>query len=102
MIVVIFIICLFILLGIIFSMGKGSFLISGYNTMPKKEKEEYDAVSLCKFMGKIMFLIAFCMSLFLSSEVFNIKALFYIGLTLFFVVIIFTLIYSNTGNRFKK
>ncbi|APF28456.1 DUF3784 domain-containing protein [Clostridium botulinum] len=99
---VVFIIGLFILLGIILSMGKGSFLIAGFNTMSKEEKEEYDVVSLCKFMGKVMFIIAFCITLFLLSEIFKIRVLFYIGLILFFIVIIFTLIYSNTGNRFKK
>lgn len=99
---VVFIIGLFILLGIILSMGKGSFLIAGFNTMSKEEKEEYDVVSLCKFMGKIMFIIAFCITLFLLSEILKIKVIFYIGLILFFIVIIFTLIYSNTGNRFKK
>ncbi|KYN75947.1 hypothetical protein A0J52_16365 [Clostridium sporogenes] len=102
MIGVVFIIGLFILLGIILSMGKGSFLIAGFNTMSKEEKEEYDVVSLCKFMGKIMFIIAFCITLFLLSEILKIKVIFYIGLILFFIVIIFTLIYSNTGNRFKK
>lgn len=99
---VVFIIGLFILLGIILSMGKGSFLITGFNTMSKEEKEEYDVVSLCKFMGKVMFIIAFCITLFLLSEIFKIKVIFYIGLILFFVVVIFTLIYTNTGNRFKK
>ncbi|EPY2276470.1 DUF3784 domain-containing protein [Clostridium sporogenes] len=102
MIGVVFIIGLFILLGIILSMGKGSFLIAGFNTMSKEEKEEYDVVSLCKFMGKVMFIIAFCITLFLLSEIFKIKVIFYIGLILFFVVVIFTLIYTNTGNRFKK
>ncbi len=70
--------------------------------MPKEEKKEYDVVSLCKFMGKVMFIIAFCITLFLLSEILKIKVIFYIGLILFFIVIIFTLIYSNTGNRFKK
>ncbi|ENK0840351.1 DUF3784 domain-containing protein [Clostridium sporogenes] len=102
MIGVVFIIGLFILLGIILSMGKGSFFIAGFNTMPKEEKKEYDVVSLCKFMGKVMFIIAFCITLFLLSEILKIKVIFYIGLILFFIVIIFTLIYSNTGNRFKK
>ncbi|EPY2272027.1 DUF3784 domain-containing protein [Clostridium sporogenes] len=102
MIGIVFIIGLFILLGIILSMGKGSFLIAGFNTMSKEEKEQYDVGSLCKFMGKVMFIIAFCITLFLLSEIFKIKVILYIGLILFFVVVIFTLIYTNTGNRFKK
>ena len=98
----IFIIGLFVLLGIILSIGKGSFLIAGFNTMSKKEKEEYDVVSLCKYMGKFMFMIAFCIILFVLSDVFAMKVLFNIGLMLFFVALIFTMIYSNTGNRFKR
>jgi hypothetical protein len=98
----IIIIGLFILLGIILSMGKGSFLIAGFNTMSKKEKEEYDVVSLCKFMGKFMFIIAFCVTLFALSDILALKILFNIGLALFLAAIIFILIYLNTGNRFKK
>ncbi|EJO5347424.1 DUF3784 domain-containing protein [Clostridium botulinum] len=102
MIVVGFVIALFVLLGIILSMGKGFFLIAGFNTMSKEEKEKYDVVSLCKFMGKVMFIIAFCVILFLLSDIYEIKAIFYVGLILFFITVIFTLIYTSTGDRFKK
>ena len=50
MIVLLLIIVLFVVLGIVFINGKGSFLIAGYNTMPPEEKEKYDEVALCKFM----------------------------------------------------
>ncbi|MEK6266410.1 MAG: DUF3784 domain-containing protein [Clostridium sp.] len=30
--------------------GKGSFLIAGYNTMPKEEKDKYNSVKLSKFL----------------------------------------------------
>ncbi|CAM3956957.1 DUF3784 domain-containing protein [Mesobacillus zeae] len=93
---------LFIVLGIIFSNGKGSFLIAGYNTMHKKEKEKYDTVSLCKFMGKAMFSIAFSMAFWVLSDAFKIKWLFYVGLVLFLCTIVFIIIYTNSGNRFKK
>ncbi|MBD5586081.1 DUF3784 domain-containing protein [Clostridium botulinum] len=102
MIGVAFIIGLFIVLGIILSMGKGSFLIAGFNTMSKEEKEGYDVVSLCKFMGKVMFMIAFCIILFLLSDILKRRVLFNIGLILFFITLAITIIYPNTGNRFKK
>ena len=50
---------LFIILGVIFSLGKGAFLIAGYNTSNKEEKAKYDEKALCKFMGKSMFTLAF-------------------------------------------
>lgn len=93
---------LFIILGIILSIGKGSFLIAGFNTMSKEEKDSYDVLALCRYMGKFMFLIAFCITLFTLSDILAIKLLFNIGIILFVVAIIFTLIYANTGNRFRK
>ena len=99
---VIFIIGVFILFGIILSLGKGSFLIAGFNTMTKEEKEKYDVISLCKFFGKAMFSFDFCITLFLLSELLEMKILFNIGLALFFAITLFVLVYSNTGNRFKK
>lgn len=99
---VILIIVIFIVFGIILSLGKWSFLIAGFNTMTKEEKEKYDVISLCKFWGKCMFLFAFCITLFLLSELWEMKILFNIGFTLIFAITLFMLVYSNTGNRFKK
>lgn len=93
---------LFILAGTMLSLGKWSFLIAGFNSMSKEEKENYDVLALCKFTGKFMFLIAFCISLFILSEIFMVKALFSIGMTFFIASIIFVIIYANTGNRFAK
>lgn len=42
---------LFACISIIFFMGKGSFLIAGYNTASKEEKARYDEKKLCKVMG---------------------------------------------------
>jgi hypothetical protein len=99
---VILIIVIFIVFGIILSLGKGSFLIAGFNTMTKEEKEKYDVISLCKFWGISMFLFAFCIILFLLSELWEMKILFNIGFVLIFAITLFMLVYSNTGNRFKK
>ena len=44
MVVKILMIALFILLGIMFSLGKWSFLIAGFNTMTKEEKAKYDVM----------------------------------------------------------
>lgn len=70
--------------------------------MPAEEKEKYDAVSLSKFMGKVMFGLSLSMVLWVFSEAYEIKWLFIVGLILFLGIVVFTLIYVNTGNRFKK
>ena len=89
-------------LGIMFSLGKGSSLIPGFNTLPEEDKEKYDVVALCKFMGKMMFALSFSVVLWLISQVYELDWLFYFGLALFIGIIIYLLIYINTGNRFKK
>ncbi len=95
-------IVLFLGLGVVLISGKGSFLIAGFNTMPSEEKEKYNVIALCKFMGKIMFALSFSMLFWLLSDAYDIKWLYHIGLVLFLSVIAFMLIFINTGNRFKK
>lgn len=102
MIGMVVVIVLFIFLGIYLSMGKGSFLIAGFNTLPKEEKEKYDEVALCKFMGKIMFLLSFSMLFWVMSELYDLAWLDTLGYILFFGIILFMIIYTKTGNRFKK
>lgn len=102
MIVMLLVIGLFIALGIMFINGKGAFLIAGYNTMSQEEKAKYDAVALCKFMGKMMFALSFSMVFWAVSEAYEIIWLFYFGLVLFIAIVIFMLIYVNVGNRFLK
>lgn len=102
MIIGILMVCLFILIGVMLSFGKWSFLIAGFNTMSKEEKETYDVMSLCKFMGKIMFMIAFSLALFMLSDVLMMDILLNIGISIVIITVIFAVIYSNTGNRFKK
>jgi hypothetical protein len=101
-IVPILIIIVFVLLGIIFINGKGAFLIAGYNTMNKEEKIKYDKTALCRFMGKSMFALAFCMLFWIFGDLFNRDAMIFVAWGLFAVVIIFTVMYLNTKNRFKK
>ncbi|UGB33206.1 DUF3784 domain-containing protein [Metabacillus sp. B2-18] len=92
----------FFIFGIMLSKGKGASLLAGYNTMPDSEKAQYDEVALCKFMGNIMYGISFSILLFGLSELLENQAIFMIGLILFLSLIIFALVYSNTGDRFKK
>lgn len=96
------VILLFIVLGIILYSGKGSFLIAGFNMLPKEEKEKYDTVALCKFMGKMMFALSFSMVLWVLSDVYENKWLFALGLVLFIGIVVFILFYTYGFKRFKK
>ena len=41
----------FFVLSVVFLLGKGAFLIAGYNTASKKEKARYNEKRLCRVMG---------------------------------------------------
>ncbi len=95
-------ILVFLLLGLVFSRGKGAFLIAGYNTAPKREKEKYDEQALCRFMGKMMFALAATWVPMTLSALLDRMWLLWLGLGLFFAVCIGGGVYMNTGHRFEK
>ncbi len=92
----------FLIMGVMFSKGRGASLIAGYNTLPESEKAKYDEVVLCRFMGKIMYGVSFSLFLFALSAALNLEFLFWSGLILIFVLVIFAVVYANTSDRFKK
>jgi len=96
---------IFTILGFVLRSGKGSFLIAGYNTSSKEEKKKYDEVALCKFMGNLLIVIAAIVLLTAVSEIYYV-ALFniiVIAAPILILVLVFgTIIYANTGDRFKK
>lgn len=92
----------FFILAFTLSKGKGASLLAGYNSLSESEKAQYDEVALCKFTGKIMYGITFSIFLFSLSEILENKVIFIIGLILLLSLILFLLVYANTGNRFKK
>lgn len=53
---------LFLILTIVFLAGKGSFLIAGYNTASKKDKERYDEKKLCRLMGICMGIVTLALA----------------------------------------
>lgn len=92
----------FVILGIILSMGKCSFLATGCNMMSKEQKKQYDERALCRFMGKIMYCLAFGMLLWLTSIILQSSVILSVTLCLLIGSIAFAVIYANTGNRFRK
>ncbi len=91
-----------VLLGIIFLKGKGSFLIAGYNTASKAEKEKIDEKKLCTCVGMLMFALAGCFFIVMLSDIFHKMWILWLGLGLVFAVSIGGIIYINTRDRIKK
>lgn len=89
-------------LGAVVRFGKASFLIAGYNTATKEEKEKYDEEALCKFVGNFLFVLAGMLLLIGIGGVYRITFIVSYGGIIFAAVAIAVVIYMNTGNRFKK
>ena len=93
---------LFIGLGALLLTGRGAFLIAGYNTLPKAEREKFDARALCRFVGKILLGIGLLSPLLALGGLLDriwpglVYAAAVAGLC------VFAAIYANTGNRFRK
>lgn len=102
MIVPLGVIILFLILSIYLLQGKGAMLISGYNTMSKEDKAQYDTVALCKATGKLMLGVTVSVSLIFAGDLFQMEWLFIAGVVLMIASIVIGLIYMNTGNRYKK
>ena len=91
---------LIIAMSIYLLTGRGGFLIAGYNTAPKSEKDKLDEKRLCKFMGKILLPIG-VLTLLLGIE--SIASwFFWVYMAAIFGLVIFAAVYANTGNRFRK
>lgn len=93
---------LFVVLGIVFMCGKGSFLIAGYNTASPKEKSQYDEKALCQAMGGLMFVCAACFGVLMLSTLLESMPLMWTGIVLLFVVVIAGVIYMNTSKKVKR
>lgn len=93
---------IFIILGLVFRKGKGTFLIAGYNTASKTAKERIDETKLCRYMSRMMFALAGSWLIIALCEVFGQIWLLWLGLALFLFIVIFGVIYINTGGRINK
>lgn len=82
--------------------GKGAWLIAGYNTMGKKEREKYDVAALCRFMGRYLLSVTLLLPAIPIGGIFKVNWLplafgLYVAISAMFVIV-----YCNTGNRFRK
>lgn len=96
---------LLLLIGWLIKYKKATWLISGYNTSSREEKQKYDVEKLCKYMGNFLFslsslLIIMAIAVSLASNYENEITTF--GFVVFVITLIIGIIYLNTGNRLKK
>ena len=92
-------------LGLAIRMFKMSYLISGYNTASREEKEKYDEDKLVRYTGNLLML---CSAVLISGGVASFmlpsdgETLGLAVWAVFTVFILAGLVYMNTGGRLMK
>lgn len=90
---------LFLVLGIVFACGKGTFLIAGYNTLPEEKKARYDARKILRDMSRMMFSCVGCMAVGILGSIVDAPWLVVLGIVLTVLVIVFFLIRINRESK---
>lgn len=90
---------LFLVLGIVFACGKGTFLIAGYNTLPEEKKARYDARRILKSMSRMMFSCVGCMAVGILGSIVDAPWLVVLGIVQTVLVIVFFLIRINRESK---
>lgn len=94
-----------LIIGWLIKYKKVTWLISGYNTASKEQKQRYDTEKLCRYVGNFLFILAgilFCLAVIIVFNDVYADQVIPIGLGVLAVAIVCGLIYLNTGNRVKK
>lgn len=97
----IYMVMLLILLGYLIKYKQWSWLIAGYNTSSKKEKEKFDTAALCNGVGNFLFILAGILLIAALGHILDVAWIITFGWILFTAAIIAFVIYANTGNRYK-
>lgn len=92
---------MFIFLAYLIKYKQWSWLIAGYNTSTKNQKEKYDEEALCRGVGNLMFTLTGIAFIGSIGEFFNVDWIMTFSWGLFLLAIIVAVIYT-TGTRFKK
>ena len=91
-----------IAISVVMMCGKGAMLIAGFNTMPKKEREKYDARALCKFVGGILLPVGITMPAVFLGGFYKLNWLIYLVIAIDVAIVIFALDSAHTGTRFRN
>ena len=92
-------IALFVCFGILFSMGRGGWLIAGWNTMSERERAKYDEKKLMRVMSGGMFALAGAMAVMLAALLLENKPLRIFSYVLFLAVVVVLVVLANTKTK---
>ena len=95
---------LFFILSIFLFQGKGAWLVSGYNTLPKAEQQKYDEKKICRATGwlSLTCCILLCIIAYLGYLVDcgRLEEWYMLLFSLIFIIIVMAVIIA--GNRYTR
>lgn len=84
-------------LSFMFFLGRGSFLVAGYNTSSKEKKAKYDEKKICRFTGIATLMFSFGLIVNILNE-----DLVWLEITLYFVGVMIAIVGTNFFSKKKK
>ena len=88
--------------GVLLCKGKAGFLLAGWNTMPKEKKQSWDEKRLLHCNGRCILGLA---ALILLGALFTLLEIDWpvaLSWVAFAALIVWMIVYQNTGNRFRR
>lgn len=92
----------FALTGMMTRIGKGNFLMRGFVKDYDKKKQNFDEKLFNGFMAKIMYLCALAFAIMSLGLVLEIKAVTWVGIVIFFAVMVYSAKYTDNEAHFKR
>lgn len=84
---------IFMVMAIFLFLGKGSWMIAGFNTAPAEEKEKYDDKKLCKATGTVLLIVSLLLYIMaylgykVESEIMNENQM--LPFAIIFIIVVF-------------
>lgn len=97
-----FILILLICLGLMLRSGHGAFLISWYNIMPKRKKEQYNEKLICRSFGNLLLAAALYLLIVIIAGILEATWLIILLTTCFLILCIGITIYIFTSEKFRN
>lgn len=94
---------LLMIIGALLWHGRGGSLLAGWNTMSREEKMKWDEKRLLRFNGRCLLILGGVVILTGILPLFSLPMgiVNVVGWTLFTLLILWMVIYQNTGGRFR-
>ena len=96
------VVALFAVISLTLLLGRGSWLIAGYNTASAGKRERWNEKALCRGTGTLVLAITACIELSFAGAVLGRMPLLWTGLALTAAAAVGGVVYLNTSRRFKK